>query len=318
MSVGTVHEQANWQQDDVVRILDITETGARLSLSLERLMVTGGDASQVAVPIEDLGVVVLGSPEITITQPAIAGLMRAGAALIVCDHRRLPSGMMLPFQGHHLQTARMRAQAAVTAPLRKRVWQQLIQAKIRFQGEFLENVTGRDLGLIALSTRVRSGDPENLEAQAARRYWRGLPLPHGFRRSVETRDLNQFLNYGYALLRAVVARAICAAGLHPSLGVHHRNQFNAYCLADDLMEPFRPVVDGVVVRHRELFQQSPILSVQTKQLLLEGIMRSHAVGEVKRRLPDAVQLLASSLAKVLVERSGNLELPRHLNHDSAN
>ncbi|HBH52889.1 MAG TPA: type II CRISPR-associated endonuclease Cas1 [Planctomycetaceae bacterium] len=297
-----------------MRILDITDTGARLSLNLERLHIAAMHAAPVTVPLGELGVVVLGNPEVVITQPAIDGLMRAGAALIVCNQRRLPSGMMLPIEGHHLQTARMRAQSTAGLPLQKRLWQQLIRAKIGFQGTLLKEVTGADSGLLLMASRVRSGDPDNVEAQAARRYWGALPLTDGFRRNVEDRDLNQFLNYGYAILRGIVGRAICGAGLHPSLGLHHHNQFNAYCLADDLMEPFRPVVDRVIIKHRCEFEAKSTLDTESKRLLIEAILQTRAIGEVKRTLTDAVQLLATSLANVLVERTGKLVLPDRLEH----
>ncbi len=298
------------------RILDISETGARVSLSLERLQIAPTNAAPLTIPLGDLGVVVLGNPEVVITQPAIDGLMQAGAALIVCNQRRLPSGMMLPIEGHHLQTARMRAQSSAALPLRKRLWQQLIRTKIGFQGALLKEVTGSDLGLRLMADRVRSGDPDNLEAQAARRYWGGLPLPDGFRRNAEARDLNQFFNYGYAILRGVVGRAICAAGLHPSLGLHHHNQFNAYCLADDLMEPFRPVVDRVVVNNCREFAAKRLIDTVSKRRLIDAIMQTRAVAEVRRTLADAVQLLATSVATVVLDRTGKLALPERLEYGS--
>jgi hypothetical protein len=177
---------------------------------------------------------------------------------IVSNEKHLPAAMLLPLSTHSTQTERFARQAAVSLPTRKRAWQQIVQAKLRAQARLLEETTGADQGLHVMAGRVRSGDPDNLEAQAARVYWPALfgkeASGEAFRRDPEGEGINVHLNYGYAVLRAIVARALCASGLHPSLGVHHHNRYDTFCLADDLMEPFRPLVDRVVagLRHSRL------------------------------------------------------------------
>ena len=148
--------------------------------------------------------------------------------------------MLLPLVGHHLQARRFVAQAAASVPTKKRLWRQIVRAKIELQAHTLETLHGDSAGVRPLMRLVRSGDPENVEARAARAYWPLLFADDDFRRDHERGDQNRLLNYGYTVLRAIVARAICAAGLHPALGLHHHNQYSAFCLADDLMEPFRP------------------------------------------------------------------------------
>lgn len=166
--------------------------------------------------------------------------------VVISGPDRLPASMMLPLNANYLQTERFHAQINAGLPLKKRLWQTVVQEKIRRQGELLREVCGTDFALCGLSREVRSGDPENMEGRAAVIYWKHL-FPDGFRRDRTASDSNLLLNYGYAVLRAMTARACCAAGLHPSLGVNHHNRYDPYCLADDLMEPFRPVVDAQVV-----------------------------------------------------------------------
>lgn len=168
--------------------------------------------------------------------------------VVTSDARHQPTGMLLPLAANTLQTERFAAQAALNQPLRKQLWKQVVQAKIRWQAKVLHDITGSDALLTGLVRKVRSGDPENVEAQAARRYWSRLFPEGGFKRDRDAVDQNRYLNYGYAILRALTARSLCAAGLHPSLGIHHSNRYNAYCLADDFMEPFRPFVDLRVYR----------------------------------------------------------------------
>ncbi|HJT36296.1 MAG TPA: type II CRISPR-associated endonuclease Cas1, partial [Pirellulales bacterium] len=211
-------------------------------------MITPDGGGECSVPLTEIAVLIAAHPQVTFTQAVLGGLAAAGGIFIVCDERWLPAGMLLPLRGHHLQARRFQAQAAVAAPVKKRLWQQIVRAKIETQAQALETLHGDSAGLRPLVPLVRSGDPENIEARAARIYWPLLFADESFRRQWEAGDQNRLLNYGYAVLRAIVARALCAAGLHPTLGLHHHNQYSAFCLADDLMEPFRPVVDIVVAR----------------------------------------------------------------------
>jgi CRISPR-associated protein Cas1 len=212
------------------------------------------DTETQTIPFADIAVLVTSHPQISFTQAVLAGLAAAGGTFIVSNEKHLPAAMLLPLSTHSTQTERFARQAAVSLPTRKRAWQQIVQAKLRAQARLLEETTGADQGLRQMAARVRSGDPDNLEAQAARIYWQALfgkdASAEPFRRDPEGEGINAHLNYGYAVLRAIVARALCASGLHPSLGVHHHNRYDTFCLADDLMEPFRPLVDRVVARLR--------------------------------------------------------------------
>ncbi|MBZ0254251.1 MAG: type II CRISPR-associated endonuclease Cas1, partial [Candidatus Methylomirabilis sp.] len=233
----------------------------------------------------------------------------SGGAFVACDEKHLPVGMLLPIDAHFVQAERFARQAEAAFPVKKRLWKQVVQAKIRAQGRLLDALHGKDMGLLPMAGRVRSGDPDNLEAQASRRYWGALFDKPGFRRDRTAEDANRNLNYGYAVLRAIVARAVCAAGLHPSLGLHHHNRYDAFCLADDLMEPFRPVVDGAVVRWvRERGEGAPF-DREAKARLLEALTgRFEAEGEA-RTLFDLAARAASSLAGVFLGERADLALP---------
>lgn len=234
------------------RILDFSLGQAHLSLRHRQLVVRRDGLPDATIPMEEVAVVIMASRQVTCSLPALDALMGAGAAVMVCDEAMHPSGLMLPLAAHVTQTQRMIAQASASLPVKKRIWREIVVAKVRAQGSLLATLrpdSGEgDAGLFEMAARVRSGDPDNLEAQAAQRYWPRLFGDVLFRRQRHAPDQNRPLNYGYAVLRAAVARAVVAVGLHPSLGVHHHNRYNAFCLADDLMEPYRPVIDGEVAQ----------------------------------------------------------------------
>ncbi len=200
------------------------------------------------IPIEDIGVVVLDNKQITITQGALGALLDNNVAVVTCDEHRMPSGLMLPLEGNTTQSERFRDQIEASLPLKKQLWQQTIQAKILNQSSVLYRQRGLDCGnMEAWAKQVKSGDTDNLEGRAAAFYWQNLfGEIKGFRRDREGVPPNNLLNYGYAILRAVVARSLVGSGLLPTLGIHHHNRYNAYCLADDIMEPYRPYVDKLV------------------------------------------------------------------------
>ena len=252
--------------------------------------------------------VVAAHPRVTFTLAVVAGLARHGGLLVTCDERRQPAAMMLPLETHHVQTVRYAAQAGLSLPARKRLWRQIVCAKINAQGRLLEERTGNDWGLGMIVDRVRSGDPENLEAYAARIYWPKL-LGESFRRTPEAEGVNSLLNYGYAVLRATVARAICAAGLHPTFGLHHRNRYDAFCLADDLMEPFRPLVDRVVARLADEREQNLALDRNSKRALLEPLLGRFTCGEECRTLFDWIARTAFSLSAAVNGESARLAIP---------
>lgn len=201
------------------------------------------------IPIEDIGVVLLDNRQITITSAAIAALLDNNVALITCNSQSMPTGLMLPLQANTLQSERFRNQLDSSLPLRKQLWQQTVEAKIRNQAAVLKYVSGNEpRNMVIWSNSVKSGDSENIEARAAAFYWKNLfPSLPFFSRDRDGAAPNNLLNYGYAILRAVIARSLVGSGLLPTLGIHHHNRYNAYCLADDIMEPYRPYVDRMVV-----------------------------------------------------------------------
>lgn len=204
--------------------------------------------ADVTRPIEDIGVVVLDHKQITITSGTLEALLENNCAVITCDSKSMPVGLMLPLCGNTTQNERFRKQLEASLPLKKQMWQQTIQTKIRNQAQILAQCTGEETKcMFVWANNVRSGDPDNLEARAAAYYWKTLFADvEDFTRDRDGLPPNNLLNYGYAILRAVVARGLVSSGLLPTLGIHHHNRYNAYCLADDIMEPYRPYVDRLV------------------------------------------------------------------------
>jgi CRISP-associated protein Cas1 len=292
------------------RIIDISLNPARVSLENRNLLIHTEAGGPVRVLLTELSALVLSHPQVTVTLPALAALAEAGVSVITCGPKRLPVGLQLPLVGNQLQSERFRAQARAKAPTQKRAWQQLVRAKLASQAAALEEYTEDDAGLRELGRRVRSGDPENLEAQGARRYWSQLFGAHGFRRDPSAPGINAALNYGYAIVRAVTARSLCGAGLHPTLGLHHHNRHNPLCLADDLMEPFRPLVDRVVCAK---------VAVEGPELELDSALKRALVGIIEQDLPGPshlntvqawTQRAASSLVKIYLGKGKTLDLPR--------
>lgn len=230
---------------ELKRVIEISSAPTRLSVKHKQLVLEIAEREPVRVPLEDLGVLIVDQPETRFTHNALVGLAEAGATVALCGADHLPAALLLPLDGHGRQAERFRRQADANAPVKKRLWQALIAAKISQQAIVLLAAKGRDDGLPRLAGQVRSGDPDNLEAQAAQRYWPAL-LGRDFRRDRFGAPPNGLLNYGYAVLRAACARTLVGAGLHPSLGIFHERRDNPFCLADDLIEPFRPYVDWVV------------------------------------------------------------------------
>lgn len=291
------------------RILDFSEDAAHLSVRHRNLVIRRGDKPEVTLPLEDIAVVVIAHPQVTLTQAVLSGLSGCGATVVVADERHLPVGMMLPIAGHHLQCERIAAQLAAKLPLKKRLWQQIVRAKLRAQGSALKLDTGADCGLIAMAQRVRSGDPDNVEAQAARRYWIAIFGDQEFRREREEAGMNAVLNYGYAVLRAIVARAVCASGLHPSIGLHHHNRYDAFTLADDLMEPFRPVVDRAAVQVLRTWGPQPALDRPVKTQILESLNGRYLLHGEHRSLFEITSRSATSLMDVFEGTRERLDLP---------
>lgn len=209
--------------------------------------------AQAKIPIEDVGVVILDHQQVIISQALMAKLLANNTALVTCDNSHLPTGLMLNLSGHTLQATRFKSQLEASQPLLKQLWQQTIKAKIKNQALVLKKLGVESGNLMKWSKEVLSGDPDNVEARAAAYYWKTIfPQVPGFRREREGIPPNNLLNYAYAILRAVIARSLVGSGLLPTLGIHHHNKYNHYCLADDVMEPYRPFADNLVV---DLMQQ---------------------------------------------------------------
>lgn len=223
------------------------------------------------IPIEDIGVVVIDNQRITLTSAVLEALLENNSALITCDRRSMPVGLMLPLVGNTTQSERFRDQINASLPLRKQLWQQTIKQKILNQAEVLQTYSRASIKpMQTMAAEVRSGDIENKEAQAAAYYWKNVfvDIPD-FVRGREGDPPNNLLNYGYAILRAIIARALVGSGLLPTLGIHHHNRYNAYCLADDIMEPYRPFVDELVIQIMESVDDFSLLTRDIKARLLQ-------------------------------------------------
>lgn len=255
--------------------------------------------AEVTRPIEDIGVVVLDNKQITITQGALEALLENNSAVITCDSNHMPVGLLLPLVGNTTQNERFRDQLDASLPLKKQLWQQTIQHKIRNQAAVLSQCSDAETKCMQTwANDVRSGDLDNLEARAAVYYWKSLfgHIP-GFFRDRDGVAPNHLLNYGYAILRAVVARSLVASGLLPTLGIHHHNRYNAYCLADDIMEPYRPYVDRLVYDITEQYGVDIELSKDIKAELLSIPILDVVIGGKRSPLMVATTQTTASLYK---------------------
>jgi CRISPR-associated protein Cas1 len=266
----------------IKRTVEISSGPARLSVAHRQLVIERNDHPQATVPIEDIGVLVVDHPAVSYTHAVFTELMDCGAAVVLCSRDHQPAGVFLPIDAHSTQTERHHRQIEASLPFKKRAWADIVRAKIDRQADVIREVTGNDEGLPFLSARVRSGDPDNLEAQAAQRYWKIL-FGTEFRRDRDARGTNSALNYGYAILRASIARAIVGSGLIPSLGLHHHNRSNPFCLADDLMEPYRPFIDLKVSELSRSGHTLEELDRPAKAVLLSVMNETVQIGD--RRTP---------------------------------
>jgi CRISPR-associated protein Cas1 len=254
------------------------------------------DESPLTFPVEDVAWVILDTPQVSVTGSLLSALAENGVALIVPDTKHHPAGILLSFHQHHLQSAIAHTQIAASGPLKKRLWQKLVSAKIENQAAVLRAIgNDRAQALSAMASRVRSGDPDNIEAQAARTYW---PLLfEGFRRHDEDRR-NGLLNYGYAVVRAAIARACAAYGLLPAFGLHHNSRANAFNLVDDLLEPFRPSVDRMA-RARAAEEDGDDLTVADRRHMAGILAESVTIGDERLTILAAAETVAASLVRAL-------------------
>lgn len=291
------------------RVVEIASDRRHLALSRGFMTVSTDGAEVGRVPLDDIGVLLCHAHGLTYSNNLLVELSRRGAAVVLCGPDHLPLAWVWPLNGHHVQALRMRHQLDADEPLKKRLWQTLVRAKIRQQGAVLERMGKAHGAFDLLARQVRSGDPENIEAQAARRYWPPL-MGDDFRRDRQAVGANAMLNYGYTVLRSGVARAVVSTGLHPSLGLHHSNRGNPMCLVDDLMEPFRPLVDFLVARLVESGEASVTAPIKAELATILSIDVTTTRGTTP--VSTCLERLALSLAGAFEAGKGELELPEPL------
>jgi CRISPR-associated protein Cas1 len=290
------------------RIVDIETDGRHLSAHRGFLLVTEGREEVGRVPLDDITAVIVHAHGITWTTSLIAALAQRGASMVLCGSNFVPIAVCLPVEGHHAQAARIRAQWEAPRPLWKQIWRKIVVAKIDWQAAVL-GAQGQPISAFDLLARsVASGDPANVEAQAARRYW-PLLMGESFRRDRDEAGTNAMLNYGYAVMRSLCARSIVATGLHPSIGVHHSNRGNAFALADDLIEPFRPLVDAMTVK---LMAHGIETVTPSAKRAFAGLIAVDLPGEAGiTSVANAAARAAQTLARCFeTKRASDLVLPR--------
>lgn len=285
------------------QVIDISEDGRHLSRDKGFLKVTEDGTEIGRVPLDQIAAVIVHGHGTTWTTSLLVELANRGVAVVLCDKRHAPRGVLMPIEGHHTQGARMRAQWEASRPLMKRAWKQIVVSKIRMQEQVLACAGLPSARLKQLAGKVTSGDSSNVEAQAARFYW---PLLMGidFRRDSDSSGSNSLLNYGYTILRSAASRAVVAAGLHPTIGIHHSNRGNAFALSDDIMEPFRPLVDCCV--RNIVHDQGTEVNTNAKMALTRLIAVDLPVEDSTTPLSLALVRLAASLGRSL--ESGELQL----------
>ena len=291
------------------RVIEIASEGRHLSRHRGLMTVSAKGIEDGRVPLDDIGVLLCNARGLTYSNDLLVELAKRGVAVVLCGPNYLPAAWLWPLEGHHIQALRMRRQLEASLPLRKRLWQAVVKAKIGQQKMTLEMLGKPGGGLDELARRVKSGDPENMEAQAARRYWPILFGPD-FQRERFGEMPNPLLNYGYTVLRAATARAVAAAGLHPSLGIHHHNRYDALCLVDDLMEPFRPAVDYSVARLVE--SGCADVTVEAKHTLAGVLAADMRTERGITPLETCLERAAQSLAQSFEDKLAALAFPERL------
>ncbi|MBN2175294.1 MAG: type II CRISPR-associated endonuclease Cas1 [Bacteroidales bacterium] len=276
-----------------------------------QLVVDYGDGVEnKQVPIEDIGLMVVDHYQVKMTTALIQALIENNSAVLICDEKHLPAGMMLPMSQHHAFTEKMYYQLEASLPLKKNLWQQTIVAKIKNQAAMLESCGVDSEKMLYWARQVRSGDPDNYEGRAAAYYWDNLFTEvETFKRFRHGEPPNNLLNYGYAILRSIVARSLVASGMIPSVGIHHRNKYNPYCLADDIMEPYRPYVDGVVLAVMELEENIEELTPDIKKKLLAVASVDVNIGNQSSPLMVGMQRTTASLMKCFEGTAKKLLFP---------
>lgn len=280
-----------------------------LSTKDEQLVVKrDGDDSAVSIPIEDIGLLEVDSLQVTTTSALLVKLLENGSTTIFCDGSHHPVGLLLPLEGNSLHALRLRQQVESSLPTRKRSWQEIIKCKIRNQADVLLELGADDHVIRRRIQKVLTNDSTNQEGVSAAAYWKLLLAPFNTRHDPDGPFPNNALNYGYAVVRACVARSLAASGLHPALGIKHSNRGNAFALADDVMEPYRPFVDMHLIPRLVEWEQGEDLTPKLKREILEVLVVDSYWPEGRRPLLNSIQLSAASMAQVF---AGDRELPAY-------
>ncbi len=320
----------------IKRIIEISQAKTHLAIRFGQLIIKSFDPAQdgqtcleqsrengekvSSIPCEDIGVLLVDHQGTSYTHCVFTELLRCGAVIILCGGDHHPAGMLLPIESNSMQTERFRQQIEAKEPVKKRLWKQIIRAKIKHQAKLVGRDSDVYKSLMALRDRVRSGDPENIEAQASKKFWPAylqdiqvysdlIESNINFRRDIDGLPPNNMLNYGYMVMRAAVARALCSAGLLPSLGIHHRNRYNAFCLADDILEPFRVFVESKV---RDVCREIGVpdnLDQTVKAKLLEVLYESVTIGGFNGPLMVGLHRTTASLQRCFSGEQKSIDLP---------
>jgi CRISP-associated protein Cas1 len=291
------------------RIVEVADDRRHLFVHRGFMVVqdTEGERKELGqIPLDDIAAVIANAHGLSYTNNLLVALAERGAPFVICAANHNAVGMLLPIEGNFEQSKRIEAQIAASLPTHKRLWATVVRSKLEQQAAALEAAGQPTAPLTALAAKVKSGDPENIEAQGARRYWQML-FGEGFRRDQNAPGLNAMLNYGYIVLRSATARAVIAAGLHPSIGLHHSNDFNAMRLVDDLMEPFRPVIDLRVWLLQRGGESN--ITPETKRALVRTLYDDMQTDAGATPVLVCAQKLATSLAQVYLGERDKLDLP---------
>lgn len=288
------------------RVVEIADRAVHLALMRGFIVVKESSEEIARIPLDDMACVLLTGRQSSLSTAVLHAMMEHNIPVVIVGANFHPSGLLLPTVGHFATKQRLDWQIAATEPFKKRVWQQIVQVKIKHQATVLQRYTGEDHGLAAMATRIESGDPQNREAQAARVYWQKL-FGSDFRRHADD-AVNAALNYGYAVIRACVARHLVACGLLPALGIHHDNLENPFCLADDVVEPFRPCVDDLVCKLRRdgLSELTPQIKKELASILTLDVI----VAGQTSILANAILTCCQSLARAFEAKEPQITLPR--------
>ncbi|HAF07882.1 MAG: type II CRISPR-associated endonuclease Cas1 [bacterium] len=290
------------------KIIEISEGPVKLNSEYEQLIITKNDEKIGKIPINEISVLLITTPIASISTNIISLITKNKGMIVVCDQFYLPVGVFLPYELNYIQQERFNKQINASLPLKKQLWKQLISAKIKSQGAVLKKIREFDFGLNNIAEKVLSGDASNLESYASRIYFKKL-FGDKFKREKNLPGINSILNYGYTILRAMTSRAICSSGLNPTLGIFHHNKYNSFCLADDLMEPYRPIVDELIYNFMIKSGIQLFLTKDLKRNIIKELLnKKFEIDKDKIFLNEALFRLSSSLVEVYCGKEKKLKI----------